>query len=169
MHSLGYRVMGKPALSLPPIFCGVCRDDDPGTSFCCLSQALNPAGASHSLQAACPGGMPAQPFIPLSQAFAARLWLQPKPLGSRHRRALNTPCLQRGHRQSAWEKWLPAMREVNRQIREGRRCLLGKGRSSAFTEFSSSMRRRGSKYLPGLRRLRAGAWGEVPVQGQHVA
>lgn len=31
------------------------------------------------------------------------------------------------------------------------------------------MRRRGSKHLPGLGRLRAGAWGEVPMQGQRVA
>lgn len=36
-------------------------------------------------------------------------WLQPKPLGSCHSQALNTLGFQRGHQQSTWEKWLPAM------------------------------------------------------------
>lgn len=55
-------------------------------------------------------------------------WLQPKLLGSCHGQALNMPGWQRGHQQSAWEKWLPAMQEVNRQIREGRRfCSERKG------------------------------------------
>lgn len=89
-------------------------------------------------------------------------WLQPKPLGSCHSQALNTLGFQRGHQQSTWEKWLPAMREVNRQIREGRHCLWQKEKSSAFTEFSSSMKRQGCKYLPELGRLCAGAQGEVP-------
>ena len=38
MQSLEHRVVGKPTSSLPMVFCSVCRDNDPGTSFCCLSQ-----------------------------------------------------------------------------------------------------------------------------------
>ena len=142
MQSLGHRVVGKPTLSLPLVFCEVCRDNDPGTTFRCLSQLrifLEHHGACEQCaQVGC-----AWLWCSLSSLCPELLqqgWLQPKLLGSRHGWALNTLGLQRGHQQSTWEKWLPAMREVNRQIREGRRCLWRKERSSAFTEFSSSVR-----------------------------
>lgn len=47
------------------------------------------------------------------------------------------------------------MREVNRQIREGRQCLQREERSCVLMELGSFTRRQGSKYLPGLGRLRA--------------
>lgn len=123
-------------------------------------RALHFAGALHGLQ---------EPFYPF-KIFAARAQAAvQRGRGDQEAtgdRASTTLGLQRGRQQSTWEKWLPAMREVNRQIREGRQCLQREGRSSALTEFGSSARRQGSKYLPGLGMLRAAAPvspGEVPV------
>lgn len=125
MQSLGHHVVGKPTPSLPQIFCRVCRDDDPGTSFRCLSQLQILLDHHMACERHAQVGR-TQLWDSLSSPCPELLqqgWLQPKPLGSCHGWALNTMGLQRGHQQSAWEKWLPAMREVNRQIREGRHCL----------------------------------------------
>lgn len=162
MQGPGQCVMGKATPSLPWDFCGVCRDPDgadctawQSSAFCRgiarLASRMSPFTPSRFLQKEpkllCRGGQ--------GDREATRA------------RASTTLGLQRGRQQSTWEKWLPAMREVNRQIREGRQCLQREERSSALTEFGSSARRQGSKYLPGLGMLRAAipmSPREVPVR-----
>lgn len=163
MQSPGQCVMGKATPSLPWDFCEVCRAGDPdGADFTARQSSAFCRGIARLARGV-------SPFTP-SGFFAARAQAAVQ-RGRGDREATGdwvstTRGLQRGRQQSTWEKWLPAMREVNRQIREGRQCLQREGRSSALTEFGSSARRQGSKYLPGLGMLLAAAPvspGEVPV------